>query len=171
MSIETPAIPRTAAPASALPQEFLTFRLGDEEYGVDILTVQEIRSYEQPTRMVNAPTHILGVLNLRGVIVPVVDMRLRFSLHDVKYDKFTVTIVLNVGGRVIGIVVDSVSDVSALSPEQMRPTPEFSGAIDSKSVLALGSVGDRMLILLDIERVMSSRLPALESDPATSTQH
>ena len=154
MSMQTTAIPRTAPLATSLPREFLTFRLEHEEYGVDILTVQEIRSFEQPTRMVNAPNFILGVLNLRGVIVPIIDMRLRFGLRNAKYDKFTVTIVLNVGGQVIGMVVDSVSDVSMLPPEQMRPAPEFSGVIDSKSVLALGSVGERMLILLDIARLL-----------------
>ncbi len=144
----------TDAPTSI--REFLAFKLGAEEYGVDILRVQEIRSYEQPTHMVNTPDHILGVVNLRGVIVPIIDMRIKFGLQAANYDKFTVTIVLNIGQQVIGIVVDAVSDVITLTPEQLRPVPEFSGAIDSKSVLALGSVGNRMLILLDIERVMSA---------------
>jgi len=136
-------------------REFLAFKLGAEEYGVDILRVQEIRSYEQPTRMVNAPDHILGVVNLRGVIVPIIDMRIKFGLQTADYDKFTVTIVLNIGQQVIGIVVDAVSDVITLTSAQLCPVPEFSGAIDSKSVLALGSVGDRMLILLDIERALN----------------
>ena len=135
-------------------REFLAFKLGDEEYGVDILRVQEIRSYESPTRMVNAPGHILGVVNLRGVIVPILDMRIKFGLPDVRYDSFTVVIVLNIGDQVMGMVVDAVSDVTNLTPEQLRPVPEFSGAIDSTAVMALGSVGDRMLILLDIEKVL-----------------
>jgi purine-binding chemotaxis protein CheW len=106
--------------------------------------------------MVNTPDHILGVVNLRGVIVPIIDMRIKFGLEEVKYDSFTVVIVLTIGRQVIGMVVDAVSDVITLAPEQLRPVPEFSGAIDSGSVLAIGSVGDRMLILLDIEKVMGS---------------
>lgn len=141
---------------SARIHEFLAFKLGQEEYGVDILRVQEIRSFEPPTRMANAPAFILGVVNLRGVIVPIIDMRIKFGLDEVKYDSFTVVIVLNIGRQVTGMVVDGVSDVITLTPEQLRPVPEFSAAIDSKHVLAIGSVADRMLILLDIEKVMSS---------------
>lgn len=141
---------------SARIHEFLAFKLGQEEYGVDILRVQEIRSFEPPTRMANAPAFILGVVNLRGVIVPIIDMRIKFGLDEVKYDSFTVVIVLNIGRQIIGMVVDGVSDVITLTPEQLRPVPEFSAAIESKHVLAIGSVADRMLILLDIEKVMSS---------------
>ncbi|QBK04645.1 chemotaxis protein CheW [Hylemonella gracilis] len=157
MSTVLSPVPQRAnidAPTSI--REFLAFKLGDEEYGVDILRVQEIRSYEQPTHIVNAPAQILGVVNLRGVIVPIVDMRIQFGLPEVKYDVFTVVIVLNIGHKVVGIVVDGVSDVITLTADQMRPAPEFSGAIDSGSVLALGTVNDRMLILLDIECVMDS---------------
>ncbi len=136
--------------------EFLAFKLGREEYGIDILRVQEIRSYEQPTRMANAPSFILGVMNLRGVIVPIIDMRIKFGMAEVKYDNFTVVIVLNIGTQVVGMVVDAVSDVIALTPEQQRPVPDFSAAIDSNHVLAIGSVQDRMLVLLDIEKVMGS---------------
>ncbi len=136
--------------------EFLAFKLGQEEYGIDILRVQEIRSFEQPTRMANAPAFVKGVINLRGVIVPIIDMRIKFGLEQVNYDNFTVVIVLNIGAQVVGMVVDAVSDVIALTPEQQRPVPEFSGAIDSNHVLAIGSVQDRMLILLDIEKLMSS---------------
>ena len=102
------------------PREYLTFRLGEEEYGIDILKVQEIRGYEQPTRIANAPSFIKGVVNLRGVIVPIVDMRLKFGLGSAEYNDFTVVIILNLGARVVGMVVDSVSDVMALSPEQIR---------------------------------------------------
>ncbi len=155
----------TAAQAASSIREFLAFRLGREEYGIDILRVQEIRSFEPPTRMVNAPGFILGVVNLRGVIVPIIDMRIKFGLEDVKYDSFTVVIVLNIGQQVVGMVVDSVSDVTSLTPEQLRPAPEFSGAIDGNSVLAIGSVGERMLILLDIDRVMSSADMGLVNTP------
>jgi purine-binding chemotaxis protein CheW len=137
-------------------REFLSFKLGDEEYGMDILRVQEIRSYEQPTRMANAPAYILGVVNLRGVIVPIVDMRIKFNLSEVNYDTFTVVIVLNIGKQVVGMVVDGVSDVITLTPEQLRPVPEFSSAIASDHVMAIGSLENRMLILLDIEKLMSS---------------
>lgn len=146
---------QTAESAPSI-REFLAFKLGREEYGIDILRVQEIRSYEQPTRMANAPSYILGVMNLRGVIVPIIDMRIKFGMDEVKYDNFTVVIVLNIGTQVVGMVVDAVSDVIALTPEQQRPVPDFSAAIDSKHVLAIGSVQDRMLVLLDIEKVMGS---------------
>lgn len=137
-------------------REFLAFKLGDEEYGMDILCVQEIRSYEPPTRMANAPAFIKGVINLRGVIVPIIDMRIKFKLEQVNYDTFTVVIVLNIGSQVVGMVVDGVSDVITLTPEQLHPAPEFSSAIGSDHVLAIGSVQERMLILLDIEKLMSS---------------
>lgn len=145
---------RQAAIASIT--EFLAFKLGTEEYGIDILRVQEIRSYEDPTRFANTPAFIKGVINLRGVIVPIIDMRIKFNLEQVTYDTFTVVIVLNIGKQVVGMVVDGVSDVITLTPEQLRPVPEFSSTIGSDHLLAIGSVGDRMLILLDIEKLMSS---------------
>ena len=137
-------------------REFLAFKLGREEYCIDILRVQEIRSYEEPTRMAHAPAFIKGVVNLRGVIVPIVDMRIKFNLEQVNYDTFTVVIVLTIGTQVVGMVVDGVSDVITLKPEQMRPVPEFSSAVSSDHLLGIGSVGDRMLILLDIEKLMTS---------------
>ncbi|MDD5030456.1 MAG: chemotaxis protein CheW [Rhodoferax sp.] len=136
--------------------EYLTFRLGLEEYGIDILKVQEIRGYESPTRIANAPAFIKGVVNLRGTIVPIVDMRLKFNCEVVNYDAFTVVIVLNLQHRIVGIVVDSVSDVMSLMPEQVRPAPDIESSIDSDSVIGLGALNDRMLILLDIEKLMSS---------------
>jgi purine-binding chemotaxis protein CheW len=145
------------APVTAIQtaNEFLTFTLGDEEYGVEILRVQEIRSYEQATTIANSPAFIKGVVNLRGVIVPIVDMRIKFGLGSAEYDSFTVVIILNVADRVVGMVVDRVSDVIALSPEQIRPAPEFGTAIDAKHIIGLGTVEDRMLILMDIERLMT----------------
>jgi purine-binding chemotaxis protein CheW len=136
--------------------EFLAFKLGTEEYGIDILRVQEIRSYEAPTHIANAPDGLLGVLDLRGVIVPIVDMRMKFNLGEVRYDPLTVVIVLNIGSKVVGMVVDSVSDVISLEPGQLRPSPEFSSRIDSGHILAIGAVDDRMLILMDVEKLMSS---------------
>ena len=151
---------RPDAPAAgpALPAaqggEYLTFRLGAEEYGIDILRVQEIRSYEAPTRIANAPAFIKGVVNLRGVIVPIVDLRLKLGCASAEYNAFTVVIVLNVRGRVVGAVVDSVSDVLELSPEHVKPAPEVSTGTDC-FITGIGSVGDRMLILTDIEALMS----------------
>jgi len=137
-------------------REFLAFKLGSEEYCIDILRVQEIRSYEEPTRMAHAPAFIKGVVNLRGVIVPIVDMRIKFNLEQVHYDTFTVVIVLTIGTQVVGMVVDGVSDVITLEPEQIRPVPELSSAVSSDHLLGIGSVGGRMLILLDIEKLMTS---------------
>jgi purine-binding chemotaxis protein CheW len=151
----TPKPPPAAKAATAL-REFLAFKLGAEEYGIDILRVQEIRSYEEPTRIANAPEFIKGVVNLRGVIVPIVDMRLKFNLEQANYDSFTVVIVLNIGSRVVGVVVDAVSDVITLTPEQLRPVPEFNSAIASEHLLAIGAAESRMLILVDIEKLMSS---------------
>jgi len=152
----------------ATPREVLSFTLGSEEYGIDILKVQEIRGYEPPTRIANAPSFMKGVVNLRGVIVPIVDMRLRFALDDVKYDDFTVVIILNVVNRTIGIVVDSVSDVLELAPDQIKPAPEFNGTIDSTYITGLGTVktgdSERMLILMDIEQLMGSAEMGLIED-------
>jgi purine-binding chemotaxis protein CheW len=145
-----------AARAAAVGGEFLTFRLGAEEYGIDILKVQEIRSYEQPTRIANAPAFIKGVVNLRGVIVPIVDLRLKLGCETAEYNSFTVVIVLNVKGRVVGAVVDSVSDVLALTADSVKPAPEMSSAIDTAYITGIGSVADRMLILMDIEGLMAS---------------
>ena len=137
-------------------REYLTFRLDQEEYGIDILKVQEIRGYEPPTRIANAPSFIKGVVNLRGTIVPIVDMRLKFNCSQAEYNSFTVVIILNMHQRVVGIVVDSVSDVMELAPDAIRSAPAIDCAIDSGSITGLGSVGERMLILLDIEKLMSS---------------
>ena len=144
--------------------EFLTFRLGDEEYGIDILRVQEIRSYQQPTRIANAPAFIKGVVNLRGVIVPIVDLRMKLGCASAEYNTFTVVIVLNVKGRVVGAVVDSVSDVLELSADSIKPAPEMSSAVDAGYITGIGTVktgsgddaSERMLILMDIEALMAS---------------
>ena len=140
-------------------REVLSFRLGAEEYGIDILCVQEIRSFEACTRIASAPPFIKGVTNLRGVIVPIVDLRLKFGLSD-STTASTVTIVLNVANRVLGVVVDSVSDVLQLAPEQVQPAPEFSSTVDAGHITGIGTVQQgelqRMLLLLDIENLMTS---------------
>ena len=136
--------------------EFLAFTLGNEEYGIDILKVQEIRGYEAVTRIANAPNFLKGVINLRGIIVPVVDMRIKFNLGEPTYDQFTVVIILNIGGRIVGMVVDSVSDVTTLLPEQVRPAPEMGTTFSSDFLIGLGTLEERMLILVDIDKLMSS---------------
>lgn len=141
---------------SSVSGEFLTLRLGAEEYGIDILKVQEIRGYDAITQIANAPEFIKGVVNLRGAIVPIVDMRIKFRLGNPTYDQFTVVIILNLGIRIVGIVVDSVSDVLSLTDEQIRPTPELGSVIDTKFISGLGTVDERMLILIDIEKLMNS---------------
>ena len=137
--------------------EFLSFRLGGEEYGIDILKVQEIRGYDAVTRIANTPAFIKGVINLRGTIVPIIDLRIKFGLGDPSYDEFTVVIILNVAGRVVGVVVDSVSDVLTLTDAQIRPAPDFSAALETQYVTGLGAIDERMLILVDIERLIGSR--------------
>jgi purine-binding chemotaxis protein CheW len=145
--------------AGARVSEFLTFRLGGEEYGIDILKVQEIRGYDAVTRIAHAPAFIKGVVNLRGVIVPIIDLRLKFDLGQARYDAFTVVIILNVAGRVVGAVVDSVSDVLELDEKQIKPAPEFNSMLEAGYITGLGTVessdGQRMLILVDIEKLMS----------------
>ncbi|HBZ16960.1 chemotaxis protein CheW [Pantoea sp. NPDC088449] len=142
-------------------QEFLVFTLGDEEYGIDILKVQEIRGYDQVTRIANTPEFIKGVTNLRGVIVPIIDLRVKFSQPDVEYNENTVVIVLNLVQRVVGIVVDGVSDVLSLTQEQIRPAPEFAVTMSTEYLTGLGALGERMLILVDIEKLLSSEEMAL----------
>jgi purine-binding chemotaxis protein CheW len=141
----------------------LTFRLDQEEYGIDILKVQEIRGYEKPTRIANSPHFIKGVVNLRGTIVPIVDMRLKFDCARAEYDSFTVVIILSLRTRVVGIVVDSVSDVMEIPAESIQDAPDVDSVIDTDSVVGLGSLSDRMLILLDIEKLMSSADMGLSS--------
>lgn len=143
-----------------LPREFLSFRLGEEEYGIDILTVQEIRSYEAPTRIANAPSFVLGVVNLRGVIVPILDLRLKLGFSSPQYNEFTVVIVLTVMDRVIGVVVDSVSDVLDIAPNDIKPAPTLASAVDAGHILGMGCLGtgddERLLILTDIQALMMS---------------
>ncbi len=150
-----PAVNERNAAGSPL-NEFLTFTLGGEEYGVDILKVQEIRGYDTVTRIPDAPEFIKGVINLRGTIVPIVDLRLKFRVGEARYDAFTVMIILTVAKRVIGVVVDSVSDVVSLTGEQVRPAPDIGGAVDTQFLTGIGTIDQRMLILLDIERLIGS---------------
>jgi len=161
-SMSTQTQPATAgnegAPLPA-PGEFLIFRMAGEEYGIDILRVQEIRSYETPTLIAHAPDYIKGVINLRGIIVPLLDLRLKFELRS-DYDNATVVIVLNLQQRIVGVVVDAVSDVLALGSEHIQPVPQLGVAADTGFITGIGSAllegQERMLILIDIEQLLSS---------------
>lgn len=147
---------QSALSTSDSPRQFLTFTLASEEYGLDILKVQEIRGCDSVTRIANTPEFIRGVINLRGHIVPIVDLRIRFSLGKATYDAFTVVIILNIDSRIVGIVVDSVSDVMTLRSDQIRPAPEFSSTLGTEYLLGLGTLDDRMIILLDIACLLES---------------
>ncbi|GAB3402797.1 chemotaxis protein CheW [Massilia agilis] len=137
--------------------EFLAFALGGEEYGVAILKTQEIRGYDAAavTRIANAPEYIKGVINLRGSIVPIVDMRIRLNLGTPTYDQFTVVIILNIRGSVVGMVVDRVSDVIALSQAQIKPAPSMGTALNVDHLIGIGTLDERMVVLLDIDALMS----------------
>jgi purine-binding chemotaxis protein CheW len=154
--MSTQAAPKAHDARDGSGSEYLAFTLGSEEYGIDILKVQEIRGYEAVTRIANAPEFIKGVINLRGIIIPVVDMRIKFKLGTPTYDQFTVVIILNIGGRIMGMVVDSVSDVTTLTPDQVKPAPDMGSAFSAEYLIGLGTLDERMLILIDIDKLMSS---------------
>ena len=161
----TDPMPPSAVPA--IPHEFLAFTLGQEEYGIDIQKVQELRGYDAVTRIAYAPDYLKGVVNLRGTIVPIIDLRIKFALGTPTYDQFTVVIILNVADRVMGIVVDSVSDVITLKPEQIRPAPEMGSALDTDYLIGLGTLEQRMLILVNIDELMSSEEMGLIAQAVT----
>ena len=150
-------------------REYLTFTLGDEEYGIDILKVQEIRGYDAVTKIANSPPFIKGVINMRGVIVPIIDMRLKFNLGQVEYNAFTVVIILNIAGRIVGLVVDGVSDVIALPNERIRPAPEFGAVLDTAYIDGLATLDDRMIIMVDIEKLMTSQEMGLVEQTQAAT--
>ena len=137
-------------------REVLVFVLGAEEYGVDILKVQEIRGYEKVTPIPASPAYLKGVVNLRGIIVPVIDLRIKFGMADPRYDSFTVVVILHIAGRVIGIVVDGVSDVVQLSAADVKPAPHLGSVVDGTFLAGLATRDDRMILLLDIEKLLSS---------------
>jgi purine-binding chemotaxis protein CheW len=142
--------------SDAASREFLSFVLGEEHYALDIMSVKEIRGYEKVTQIANAPPFIKGVINLRGDIVPIVDLRLKFNVGEATYNEFTIVIMLNVAQRIVGIVVDGVSDVIRLADDEIRPPPEFGVAFDSRYLLGLVAIEENMVILVNIERLISS---------------
>jgi purine-binding chemotaxis protein CheW len=150
-------------------QQFLTFMLGHELYGLDILKVQEIRGWTGVTAIPNAPAHIRGVLNLRGAIVPVLDLRRRFQMEEIPFTPYTVVIVVQIHGRTVGMIVDAVSDVVNLSADKIRPAPDFGTAIDASFLRGLAPVDDKMMILLNAEDVLrASDLMSLPAEAATA---
>ena len=151
-----PVVASKGSASTTATAEYLTFQLGKEEYGIDILKVQEIRSYEQPTRMAQAPDFIKGIIDLRGVIVPIIDLRLKLQCAQAEYTDFTVVIILNVRGTVMGVVVDAGADVVALTREAIKPAPQFQSQLDAAFVTGIARMGDRMLIMMDIESLLDS---------------
>jgi purine-binding chemotaxis protein CheW len=166
MSTASNAVTTTVVPIVA-GLEFLTFTLGQEEYGVDIQKVQELRGYETVTRIANAPEFIKGVVNLRGIIVPIIDMRIKFNLGTPVYDQFTVVVILNMGRHIVGMVVDSVSDLITLTPDQVKPAPEMGATPNTDYLIGSGTIKQRMLILVDIDKLMSSTEMGLIEKVAT----
>jgi purine-binding chemotaxis protein CheW len=135
--------------------QYLTLRLGSEEYAIDIQRVQELRFYEEPTRMVNSPAFIKGVVNLRGVIVPIADLRVKLQIENVQYTDFTVVIILNIQGTVVGAVVDSVADVLTIEADAIKPAPQFDSVMDARFIVGLVKEGERTLIVMDVDALMS----------------
>lgn len=142
-------------------QQYLTFILAGEEYGVDILRVQEIKGWDSVTQIPNTPKYVRGVINIRGTIVPIIDMRIRFDIEQLAYGPTTVVIVLRVqgetGDRIMGVVVDGVSDVYNMSDEDIKESPDFGSAVDTKFVKGLATVNEKMVIILDIDHMLNSQ--------------
>jgi purine-binding chemotaxis protein CheW len=149
------AVAESLKDATADSQQFLTFKLAGEEYGVGILSVQEIRGWSAVTAIPHSPSWLLGVINLRGAVVPIIDLRIKFNFAKAEYNEFTVVIILNVGARVVGFVVDGVSDVITLGSEQIKPAPSLGNNADTSHIIGF-STGERMRILMDVERLMAS---------------
>ena len=159
---------RVGAAAVIPTREYLAFRLGDEVYAIDILKVQEIRVFEAVTKLPGAPDYIKGVINLRGLIAPVLDLRVKFGFKEAAYGPFTVVVVLYVHDRLVAVVADAVIDVVALTDDEIKPPPEFATSVNVEYVMGLGASGDHMLILLDIEKLVSSQELGLFDAEATA---
>ncbi len=138
------------------PHQVLTFALGQEEYGVEILKIQEIKGFSAITPLPNAPPYVKGVLNLRGTIVPIVDLRKKFGLSEIEYTQFTVIVVVQVQGQIMGFVVDAVSDVLTVSGTDIQPTPDLHGQVDVSCLNGLAKAGEKLVILLDIDKILTT---------------
>ena len=135
--------------------QYLTFALGSEEYGIELLKVQEIKGYSAVTPIPSTPPHIKGVMNLRGAVIPVVDLRVRFGMETIEYTQFNVIIVINVGAKVMGLLVDAVSDVLNVGAGEVRPAPDFGTRADTRFISGMASAGDKIAVLLDIDRLLT----------------
>lgn len=158
--------PITGMPLTPEAEQYLTFRLDGLDYGIPIMQVQEIRGWTKVTPLPNSPRYIKGVLNLRGTIVPIIDLRLRFNLSETPYDACTVIIVVNVGGRLAGLVVDAVSDVISLAPDQRRNPPEFEGQANRQFVQGLTQVDEKLLVLIDVDKLVNQETLAEAAEAA-----
>ncbi len=148
-------------------QQFLTFNLADEYYGVDILKVQEIKGYTTVTKIPNTPDYLKGVLNLRGTIVPIVDLRMKFGMGETEPTSFTVVVVVNVRNRVMGFLVDAVSDVLDLNAKDIQPPPQLGNTVDISFVAGIGNSNDHLVTLLDIDRVLTEdEVKAVDAIPS-----
>ncbi len=141
---------------AATRDQYLTFRLGEEEYGLEILRVQEIKGYSKVTPLPNTPPEVRGVMNLRGTVVPIIDLRARFGLREAEYDRFTVIIVVTVGTTVAGLVVDAVSDVLDVGSSERVPTPDLGAGVDTAFMSGMARTGDRLVTLLNVDRLVGS---------------
>ena len=144
-------------------RQYLTFALGAEEYGVEILKVQEIKGYSAITPIPNTPSYVKGVMNLRGSIIPIVDLRAKLSMPETAYNQFTVIIVVRVGAKTVGVVVDAVSDVLNIPLKDIQPTPDFGSQVYARFISGLAKAGERLVVLLDIEKVLAAEGAALAS--------
>ncbi len=148
------AEPASSTGVASPTSQYLTFRLGDQEYGVPILAVQEIKGQSMITPIPNAPSYLPGVMNLRGMIVPVVDLRVKFRLSDAGYDKFTVIVLVSLGAKIVGMVVDAVSDVLDLPATEIQSVPSLGGQVDAGFVSGLGRAGEKLIVLLDVAKLL-----------------
>jgi purine-binding chemotaxis protein CheW len=146
---------RNSETAKALTNQYVTFQLGTETYGISILKLNEIIAYQNCTNIPKVPSFIKGVLNLRGIVVPVIDLRERFGMQIKDYDQFTVIMILDVSGRIMGLVVDAVSDVITLNKEDIKPRPHFSTGIFTEFIFGMGIKDQKFVILLDVDRLLS----------------
>ena len=135
--------------------QYVTFTLDDEEYGVEVLKVQEIIGYQGFTRVPSVPSFVKGVINLRGLVVPIVDLRIKLSMQEKAYDNFTVILILEVRGKTIGAIVDAVSDVVNLKEDEVQATPDFASGVSVDFIAGMGRRGDKLIIMLDIDKVLN----------------
>ncbi len=154
------------ASASKSGAQYLTFRVASEEYAIEILGVQEIKGYSVITPIPNSPAYVKGVINLRGTVVPVIGLRERFGMASVVYDKFTVIVIVNVGAKVVGIVVDAVSDVLTIDRADLDPPPELGANVDTSLITGMAKTAERLVVVLDVQKALGDAVATPAGDPA-----